>query len=99
MPERARAELNAALEPADDFPIGDHLRSGAVDVVRFRVRQFEGLQHFLDLIVGEGGAEIGGTHRVHGHRAAIVEVGRESGTEACAVVRRGRLGKKTVNHV
>ena len=66
--ERARAELHAPLEPADDVAGGEQSRGGARAIRRIGAktggRARPRPEERLDLVVAERGAEVGGRHRV-----------------------------------
>src|SRR6185312_3484689 len=56
-PERARAELHAPLEPADDAAFGEERRGGARAIVERVIGHAFGLQERLDVVVAELGTE------------------------------------------
>src|SRR5690606_32581389 len=83
--ERARAELHAALEPADDLVVGEELRGLVRDVVHVARAKLAAREKRLDLGVTILGTEVDVIHDVVAPRA-VLPVDPERGAERRARV-------------
>ena len=82
--ERARAELHAPLEPADDAAVGEQLgASRAARSSSGSIGHALGLQERLDVVVAELGPEVGRRHGV-ACRRAIARLCRARRTTRCS---------------
>ena len=96
-PQRTRAKLHAALEPAERLALSHCFRTGAdeLTIVQCFEHGARGVQPALDLVVRELRPEVAAAHAVHGAidvAAFFVEqvVSHERGTQrAAGIARRG----------
>src|SRR5208283_46622 len=96
--EGARAELHAALEPAEDLALGKELRRGGSGIREPRRANLVGLESGFDGVVIKRGTEIRVAHGLDGEALAAIEIGGESSAEGHAIIGSGGLNEKIIDN-
>src|SRR5208283_2044337 len=91
--EGARAELHAALEPAEDLALGKEFRRGGSGIGEPREANLVSLESGFDRVVIKRGAEIRMAHGLDGEALAAIEIGGESGAKGYAIIGSGGLNE------